>query len=230
MALRIPGIAVEGSDRRGSARYFISPAYPRASHSGIRLSSVNFSTRTTPQRSKPSDFASSTTRKVSVRGLIKEIVPYRREPSEPQTGGPPEGSAKPVRPCESTPTGGEFRCYATTGRVCSAKTPNSGVLVCKHIEDSVQLGDLKKIADFLRQMQQLQVPALILHRREPANQFADPRAVDVVDVGEIQENFFSLIIQQPANRLSQQRATVSEDDPAAQVHDSNLAGIAVGRM
>src|SRR6266566_4011603 len=95
MALRIPGIAVEGSDRRGSARYFISPAYPRASHSGIRLSSVNFSTRTTPQRSKPSDFASSTTRKVSVRGLIKEIVPYRREPSEPQTGGPPEGSAKP---------------------------------------------------------------------------------------------------------------------------------------
>src|SRR6266705_2923297 len=184
MALRIPDIAVEGSDRRGSARYFISPAYPRASHSGIRLSSANFSTRTTPQRSKPSDFASSTTHKVSVRDLIKRDCAVR-ERTKRASDWRVRRRAVPslVRPCESTPAGGEFRCYATTGRVCSAKTPNRSVFVCKHIEDSVQLGDLKKIADFLRQMQQLQVPALILHCREPANQFADPRAVDVVDVG-----------------------------------------------
>ena len=112
----------------------------------------------------------------------------------------------------------------------SVETSQRGALVCKDVKYGVELRDLKKIFDFLGQVQQLQVSALILHRREPANQFADPRAVDVVDVGEIQKNFFSLIIQQPANRLAQQRATVSEDDPAAQVHDSNLAGIAVGRM
>ena len=79
-------------------------------------------------------------------------------------------------------------------------------------------------------MQQLQVSALILYRREPADQFADSRTVDVVHVREIQKDFFSLILQQPANGLSQQSAAISQRDLPAQIHNGDLPGIAVRRM
>jgi hypothetical protein len=39
-----------------------------------------------------------------------------------------------------------------------------------------------------------------------------------------------LVRQQLPNRLSQQSAAVSEDDPAAQIHDGNLPGIAMRGM
>src|SRR6267143_341025 len=112
-------------------------------------------------------------------------------------------------------------------RVRSTKTVKRGALVGKDIKHRVQLRDLQKVADLLRQMQQLQIPALIFHRRKPADQLADSRAVDVVHVSEIQKNHFPLIIQQSPDRLSQKSAAVSEDDPAAQVHDGDLPGIAM---
>jgi hypothetical protein len=116
------------------------------------------------------------------------------------------------------------------GRVRSPKTVKRGALVGKDIKHRVQLGDLKKIPNFLRQVQQLQIPALIFHRRKPADQLADSRAVDVVHVSEIQKNHFPLIIQQSPDRLSQKSAAVSERNPSAQVHNGDLPGIAMRRM
>jgi len=57
-----------------------------------------------------------------------------------------------------------------------------------------------------------------------------PELVNVVHVSQIQQNHFSLIRQQLPNRLSQQSAAVSEDDPAAQIHNGNLPGIAMRGM
>ena len=112
----------------------------------------------------------------------------------------------------------------------SVETSQRGALVCKDVKYGVELRDLKKIFDFLGQVQQLQVPALILHGRKPADQFADSRTVDVVHVREIQKDFFSLVLQQPANGLSQQSAAVAKRDLPAQVHNGDLPGIAVRRM
>src|SRR5439155_20638860 len=117
-----------------------------------------------------------------------------------------------------------------TGRVISHKTSKRGALVGKDIKYRVELGDLKKIADFLRQVQQLQVPALIFHRRVPADQLTDSRAVNVVHISQVQQNQFSLILQQSPNRLPQQSAAVAEDNPAAQIHDGDLPGIAMRRV
>ena len=117
-----------------------------------------------------------------------------------------------------------------TWRVSSPETSKRGAFVCKDIKYGEQLGDLKKIAYFLRQVQQLQVPALVLHRRKSADQFADSRAVDVVHVSEIQKNHFPLIFQQSSDGLSKQRAAVSESDLAAQIDNGDLSGIAMRRM
>src|ERR1700676_2186984 len=57
--LCMAGSAACGSLRRASLKYFISPAYPRESHSCCLDSSGNFSARTTPAIAKPSRVARS---------------------------------------------------------------------------------------------------------------------------------------------------------------------------
>ena len=63
-----------------------------------------------------------------------------------------------------------------------------GGFVVFHVEDGVELGDLKQVVDLLGEVQQLQFAALILGGGEGADQFTDARAVDVVDVLQVQNN------------------------------------------
>src|SRR5262245_31701589 len=62
-------------------------------------------------------------------------------------------------------------------------------LVILDVEDGVQLGDLEQVVDFFGEVQQLQLAALVLSGRESANQLADSRAIDVVHVAEVQQDF-----------------------------------------
>src|SRR5258708_23038878 len=100
----------------------------------------------------------------------------------------------------------------------SVETSKRLALIRKYIEYRIEFGDLQEIFDFLRQVEQLQVAALILHRGEPADQLADSRAVDIVHVSEVQQNHFPLISQQSTNRCSQQSAAVAKDDSPPQIH------------
>src|SRR5215467_12581211 len=76
-----------------------------------------------------------------------------------------------------------------------SKTSKRGALVRKNIKYRVELRNLQKIADLLRQVQQFQIAALVLHRGEPAHQLANPRTVDVIDIAKVQENFRLLIAE-----------------------------------
>src|SRR5437868_7137632 len=62
-------------------------------------------------------------------------------------------------------------------------------LIILNVEDGVQLGDLQQIVDLLGQLQQLQLAALILCGGKGADQFADPRTVDVIHIRQVQQNF-----------------------------------------
>src|ERR1700674_1415762 len=207
MALRIPGMAVRGSiagDLRGTS-------FRRRSHGRATRASAS----------------------------VREIVPRGRRRRDRNPGFSPGPQSTSYRQVASSKSmfrkPGELKEHSEavlvrTGRMKSHKTSKRSAFVSKHIKHRIQLGDLKKIADFLRQVQQLQVPALILHRRVPADQLADSRAVDVVHVSQVQQNQFSLILQQSPNRLSQQSAAVAEDDATTQIHDGYLPGISMRRM
>ena len=63
-------------------------------------------------------------------------------------------------------------------------------LILENVEDGDQLGDLKKVVDFLRQIQQLKLPALSRNAGKGTHQLTDSSAVDVADVAEIQQDTF----------------------------------------
>src|SRR5512134_3063817 len=60
-------------------------------------------------------------------------------------------------------------------------------LVIVRLEHREQLGDGQEIRDALRQAEQLKASALAADRRESADNFSKARAVDVRDVGEVQD-------------------------------------------
>ena len=76
-------------------------------------------------------------------------------------------------------------------------------------------------------MQKFQIATLIFYRREAADEFANPGAVDVIDVGKVQQDFLSLVFEKPTNRLAQQRAAVAKRNAAAQIHNRNGASVAM---
>jgi hypothetical protein len=55
-----------------------------------------------------------------------------------------------------------------------------------HVEDGVELGNLQQIVNFLGEVQQLQLAALVLGGGERADEFADAGAVDLIHVAEVQ--------------------------------------------
>ncbi len=108
-----------------------------------------------------------------------------------------------------------------------AKTAYRGAFVGIDVKHRVEFRDLQKIPDFLRQLQQLQIAALILYRRKAADQLANPGAVDVVDVRKVQQDLLSLVFEKPANRLAQQRAAVTKSNASAQIHNGNWPSVAM---
>jgi hypothetical protein len=116
---------------------------------------------------------------------------------------------------------------AATGGIALIETANRAVFVGEHIEDGVKLRDLQKISHLLRKLQQLQITALIFYRRESAHQLADSRTVNVIDVGEIQEDSFPLVLEESTYRFAKQSAAVTEGNPAAQIDYGNLPGVAM---
>src|SRR5260370_11271861 len=76
-----------------------------------------------------------------------------------------------------------------------------GSFVVFHVEDGVKLGDLQQVVHLLGEVQQLEFATLILGRGEGADQLADSRAVNIVDVLQIQDNLFVAFAQHLAHRV-----------------------------
>src|SRR6202521_6020705 len=97
----------------------------------------------------------------------------------------------------------------------------SATLVGVDLEDGEQFGQLQEIVHFLCQVQELQGSASIFHSHIGADKFADARAVDVIDVGQIQKDERALLFQQLADGHSQKGAAFAQRNPAADIDDSD---------
>ena len=78
-----------------------------------------------------------------------------------------------------SPTSRKNTRNGVLAKTCAAKVRglferfDRGCFVVFHVEDGVELGDLKQVVDLLGEVQQLQFAALVLHGGKGANQFAD---------------------------------------------------------
>src|SRR5579872_834485 len=91
--------------------------------------------------------------------------------------------------------------------------------VVLHIEHGIQLRDLKQIVHLLSEVQQLQFAALVLGRGERADQFANARAVDVIHIGQIQDNLLVAFAEQVAHCIAKNDAAFAQRDAPAAVYN-----------
>src|SRR5271165_5681254 len=90
-----------------------------------------------------------------------------------------------------------------------------------HVEDGVELGDLQQIVDFFGQVEEFEFAALILGGGESADQFADARAVDVIDLAQVQDDLLIALGKQVAHSVAQNDAAFAERDATAAVYDGH---------
>jgi hypothetical protein len=108
----------------------------------------------------------------------------------------------------------------------STKALDGGMLVGKDFEDRKELGDLKEIVNFFCQVQELQFAAAAFDRGVAADELSDARAINIIHIGQVQQDEHALIFQQLANGFAEKGASLAQGDTPANVYDSHGAGIA----
>lgn len=94
-------------------------------------------------------------------------------------------------------------------------------LIILHVKDGVQFRDLQQVVHFFRQLEQLQFAALVLHRRICADQLAYARAVDVVDVAQVQQNLFLALAEQVLHCVAKNYAAFAERYSSAAIDNAH---------
>src|ERR1700739_2913765 len=99
-----------------------------------------------------------------------------------------------------------------------------------HVKHGVEFRDLQKVPNFLGEMEKLQLSSAGLDRGIGVYQLSDAGTVDVIYVGEIDQNFCAIVIKQLANGLSKQRTSVTQDDASAQVDYGDVPRIPISSV
>lgn len=97
--------------------------------------------------------------------------------------------------------------------------------VVADIEDGVELGDMQHVLHFLREIEQFEFASGLAERGETADQFSDPGAVDVVDLGEVKDDFFLALVDQAVNGGAQFVDLIAENDAATKVEDDDVSDL-----
>ena len=75
-----------------------------------------------------------------------------------------------------------------------SEAANRRSLIVEHFEHGVKFGDLQQVLDPLAQTKQFQLAAVIGYGRETGNHFSDPRAVDVGNLTQVDQNFLFALV------------------------------------
>lgn len=99
-------------------------------------------------------------------------------------------------------------------------------LVIPDIENSVELGDVKDVLDFLTEVEELEFAARVAHGGEAADEFSDTRTVDVIHVGEVEDDFFLAALNQAVDGIAEIANFVAENDTAVNVENGDVGNFA----
>jgi hypothetical protein len=87
-----------------------------------------------------------------------------------------------------------------------------GEFVVFDVEDGVELGDVEDVLNFLGEAEEFEFAAGVADSGEAADQFADAGGVDVIDVGEVENNFFLAGGDEFADGVAKVSGFVAESD------------------
>jgi hypothetical protein len=75
-----------------------------------------------------------------------------------------------------------------------SEAANRRSLIVEHFEHGVKFGDLQQVLDPLAQTKQFQLAAVIGYGRETGNHFSNPRAIDVGNLTQVDQNFLFALV------------------------------------
>src|SRR5690349_14015766 len=97
-------------------------------------------------------------------------------------------------------------------------------LVVVALENGEELGDGQQVLDALGEVQQAHVAALPLHRRVRAHHLAQPGAVDVGNVGQVQNELLAALEHEAVDLVLQDLVALAERHLALEVQNGDVAG------
>jgi len=102
----------------------------------------------------------------------------------------------------------------------------SGEFVFFDVKDSVELGDLKDVGDFLGKAEEFEFATGVADGGEATDEFSDAGGIDVVDVGEVENDFLFAGCQEFTNRIAELPGFIAEGDASVNVDDGDAADFA----
>jgi hypothetical protein len=98
--------------------------------------------------------------------------------------------------------------------------------VVADIEDGVELGDVEHVVHFLREVEQLEFASGVANGYEAAHKLADTGTVDVVDTGQVENDFLFVLTEEVADGAAQRVQLVAEDNAPVEVEDRDVIDLA----
>jgi len=96
-----------------------------------------------------------------------------------------------------------------------------GEFVVFDVEDGVELGDVEDVLNFFGEAEEFEFAAGVADGGEAGDEFADAGGIDVVDVGEVEDDFFLARGEQVADGVAELAGFVAEGDAAGDVEDGD---------
>src|ERR1700720_4293826 len=96
------------------------------------------------------------------------------------------------------------------------------------VEDGVELGDVEDVVNFLGEAEEFEFAAGVADGGVAADQFANAGGVDVVDVSEVEDDFFLAGGDEVKNGVPEKAGCVAEGDASVEVDDGDVANFAGG--
>src|SRR6185503_625909 len=78
------------------------------------------------------------------------------------------------------------------------------------------------VLDLLREVDELEAPALAAHRRVAADDLAEAGGIDVRNVGEVQQDLGLAAIDEAGDRVAQGIVALADQDLAVEVQDDDV--------
>jgi hypothetical protein len=101
-----------------------------------------------------------------------------------------------------------------------------GEFVVFDVEDGVELGDVEDVVNLLGEIEELEFAACVADRGEATDEFADARAVEIVNTGEVEDDFLFALGKQVADSGAECTDLRAEDDAAMDVEDGDVGDFA----
>jgi hypothetical protein len=94
------------------------------------------------------------------------------------------------------------------------------------VEHGVELSDVENVVDFLGEVEEFEFASGVADGGEATDEFADTRAIDVVDADEIEDDFFLALRDKAVDGIAELVDLVAEDDAPVDIEDGDGADFA----